>query len=139
MVDKIHSQAKEILKPIPLTKNREESATFLEHHRVIESQRSAQAPRGLISGIKKDLVVTNRLEEKPNRVALYGWHQDEGKPIQPLNISHVNWYVDYSHGVRLIKRTVLVNGKPRDIRQLFVSDEYAPFFCDEGILRRMTY
>lgn len=139
LVDKIHSQAKEILKPIPLTKNREESATFLEHHRLIETQRSAQAPRGLISGIKKDLVVTNRLEEKPNRVALYGWHQDEGKPIQPLNISHVNWYVDYSHGVRLIKRTVLVDGKPRDIRQLFVSDEYAPCFCDEGILRRMTY
>ena len=30
-----------------------------------------------------------------------GINQD-GKPIQPLYTGHVNWYVDYSHGVRLV-------------------------------------
>ena len=63
-------------------------------------------------------MVTNRLDEKPNRVAIYGWHKLDGKPIQPLTIVHVNWYVDYSHGVRLMKRTVMVDGKPRDVRHV---------------------
>ena len=58
------------LLPQPLTKDREATATFFEHHNLIENQRSK--PLGLlIVGIKKDVVLTNRLQEKPHRVAIY--------------------------------------------------------------------
>jgi len=28
------------------------------------------------------------------------WHQLNGIPIQPLYSGHINWWVDYSHGIR---------------------------------------
>jgi len=69
--------------------------------------------RGLISGIKKDVVLSNKTIEqgKTNRVAIYGWHQLNGKPIQPLYAGHINSYVDYSHGIRLVMDKIKVNGK----------------------------
>lgn len=139
MVDQIYSQSTEKLAPSPMTERREEPATFLEHHRIIEKQREPGLKRGLIAGIKKDIVISNRLEEKANRVAIYGWHQLDGKPIQPLNVSHVKSYVDYSHGIRLVKRFVLIDGKPRDIRQILMSSELAPLLSDEGVIRQFTY
>jgi hypothetical protein len=48
-------------------------------------------------------------------VAIYGWHKPDGKPIQPLYTGHVDWYVDYSHGIRLVSRTVTLDGKERDL------------------------
>src|SRR5204862_405661 len=92
------------LAPRPLTNDRDRALTFLEHNKLIEAQRAGQKLGDLVAGIKKDVVVTNRLAERPNRVAIYGWHKLDGLPIQPLTIVHVNWYVDYSHGIRLIKR-----------------------------------
>ena len=60
--------------------------------------------------------MTNRLggEAEPGRDLRLA--QARRKPIQPLTIVHRDTYVDYSHGVRLIRRTVMVDGKPRDIR-----------------------
>ena len=104
IVDAIDRIATVKLEPRPLTQEREAVATFLQHHEIIEQQRNGSRLGELVSGIKKDVVLSNRLEERPNRVAIYGWHKLDGKPIQPLNVSHVSWYVDYSHGVRLIKR-----------------------------------
>ena len=105
----IYKQAAVKLALIPLTEAREAVETFIKHNALIEKQRADILPpvtqRGLIAEIKKDVVVTNRLGEKPNRVAIFGWHKLDGIPIQPLTIVHVNWYVDYSHGVRLMKRT----------------------------------
>jgi hypothetical protein len=43
-------------------------------------------------------------------VASYGWHKLDGKPIQPVYAGHVNWYVDYSHGIRLIAKQVKMDG-----------------------------
>ncbi len=48
-------------------------------------------------------------------MAIYGWHKPDGTPIQPLTTVHVDWYVDYSHGVRLAKRTVKVDGQSADL------------------------
>jgi len=44
-------------------------------------------------------------------VAIYGWHKLDGKPIQPLYTGHVDWYVDYSHGIRLVSRTIYIDNK----------------------------
>ncbi len=87
----------------------------------------------------KEVRLSNRLAEKPNRVAIYGWHQLDGKPIQPLTIVDVDWYVDYSHGVRLMKRTVTVDGKLQDARQVLLSPSLSPLLSDEGPVLRPSY
>jgi hypothetical protein len=139
LADEVYKSAAVKLEPRPLTKDRENALTFLEHNNIIESQRAGQALGKLIAGIKKDVVVTNRLGERPNRVAIYGWHKLDGQPIQPLTIVHVNWYVDYSHGVRLMKRTVTVDGAARDVRPVLYSAELAPLLSDEGPITHPAY
>src|SRR5439155_7225507 len=106
------------LDPRPLTKDRDAATTFWQHHQIIEDQRKGQPLGLLIAGIKKDIVLTNRLKEKPHRVAIYGWHYPSGKPIQPLYVGHVDWYVDYSHGIRLMSRRMILDGKPMDVNDI---------------------
>lgn len=132
MVEDITKAAKVRLEPKPLTEDRDSVAAFLKHNAIVEQQRAGQS--GLIAGIKKDVVLTNRLNEKVNRVAIYGWHSLDGKPIQPLTIVHVNWYVDYSHGIRLVKRAMTVDDKPRDLKFLLHDAKLSPLVTDEGPL-----
>ncbi len=139
IVDEVYRTAQVKLEPRPLTRDRESATTFLEHNRIIEAQRAGKNLGDLVAGIKKDVVVTNRLGERPNRVAIYGWHKLDGAPIQPLTIVHVNWYVDYSHGIRLIKRAALVDGKPRDIRPILYAADLTPLFSDEGPIAHPSY
>lgn len=111
LVDDIYRAAKVILEPVPMYAFRDSTPTMYQHHLMIEGQRKLQ--RGLIAGIKKDVVLTEQLNAigKQNKVAIYGWHYLTGKPIQPVYTSHVNWYVDYSHGIRLVYDRIRVNGK----------------------------
>jgi hypothetical protein len=139
IVEAIHAAASVKLKPCPLTEAREAMATFVQHDRMIEKLRSGAALGELVSGIKKDVVLSNRLEERPNRVAIYGWHTPDGKPIQPLNVAHVAWYVDYSHGARLIKRQVEVDGQPQDLHRMLFSEKWSPLVSDEGSIRQVDY
>ena len=94
---------------------------------------------GLVAGIKKDVVVTNRLAERSNRVAIYGWHKLDGSPIQPLTIVHHAGYVDYSHGVRLMRRTVTMGNRPVDVRQVLCRADRAGLLSDEGTVSRPSY
>jgi hypothetical protein len=139
IVDAIYLAADLKLRPMPLTEAREAVATFEQHNRLIENERGGAIPGQLVAGIKKDLVLSNRLEERPNRVAIYGWHTLDGKPIQPLNVSHVNWYVDYSHGARMIKRQIDVEGQSRDLHLVLFSEKWSPLVSDEGPIRRVDY
>jgi hypothetical protein len=139
VVDEVYRAATVKLEPRPLTEAREAVATFARHHAIIEQQRAGKSFGGLVAGIKKDLVVTNRLAERPNRVAIYGWHKPDGSPIQPLTIVHVNWYVDYSHGVRLMRRAATVDGSPRDVRQVLYTEPWHRLLSDEGPVTRPTY
>jgi hypothetical protein len=135
VVDEVYKAATVKLDPQPLTEDRETVGTFLKHHEAIEGQREGKKLGELLAGVKKDVVVSNRLGEKPNRVAIYGWHKGDGTPIQPLTIVHVNTYVDYSHGVRLVKRAVTVDGRERDLRHVLVSPDLSPLVSDEGPIR----
>jgi hypothetical protein len=139
MVDVVYRSAIVKLEPRPLTEAREAPETFLRHHDLIEAQRAGRKLGDLVAGIKKDVVVTNRLAERPNRVAIYGWHKPDGSPIQPLTIVHHDRYVDYSHGVRLVRRAVTLDGKPRDVRQVLYAEPWHPLLSDEGRLSRPTY
>lgn len=136
MVNEIYEQSRVKLAPVPMYAFRDSSVTMWQHHLIIEGQR--QGRKGLIAGIKKDVVISNIVNQqaKQNRVAIYGWHLLNGKAIQPLYAGHVNWYVDYSHGIRLIKRTVKVDGKKMDYKEVLrnpllrglLSDEAEPLF-----------
>ena len=92
--------------------------SFLQHQDLIQQQLGVRQVGQLICGIKKDIVLTNHLSEHPHCVAIYGWRKADGTPIQPLYCKHLDTYVDYSHGVRLGRRSVLVDGKARDIRNV---------------------
>src|SRR6185369_14562390 len=74
MVNLIHDAAKVKLEPIPLGEPREAVTQFAHHNSLIEEQRKCQKLGDLVSGVKKDIVWSNRIAEKPHRLALYGWH-----------------------------------------------------------------
>jgi hypothetical protein len=99
---------------IPVGNTNELVNKFLEHNAQIEKQlREADGKKGqLIAGIKKDVILSACLATKPGKVVIYGWHKPDGNPIQPVYSGHVDWYVDYSHGIRFINNQVLIDGKP---------------------------
>jgi hypothetical protein len=131
IVNDIYNAATVKLSPVPLFAFRDSSPTMYHHHLIIEGQRRMR--KGLIAGIKKDVVSSGKLNDpsKHDRVAIYGWHQPGGKPIQPLYTGHVNWYVDYSHGVRLVYRMMKVNGKWMDYQEVMRDPELNRLFSDE--------
>jgi hypothetical protein len=137
IVDAIDAHAELHLEPRPLTENRESVSTFVQHHQIIESQRrhrsSSGGPLGaLITGIKKDVVLSPRIFERPNRLAIYGWRRRDGRPIQNLSVVHVDHYVDYSHGIRLVRNRVEVDGQRLGILDLLQDEQRCALVSDEG-------
>lgn len=136
MVDAIHAQARVRLTPRPMTPGpqMESTAYLLRHNATLEAQRAraGAGPGALIAGHKKDLVLTNRLAERPGRVAIYGWHHPDGRPIQPLSTVHGAGYADYSHGVRLVGGTAFIDGRAADLRALLADPRHAAILSDEG-------
>ena len=131
MVNDIYAAARVRLAPVPMYIYRDSSVTMWQHHLMIEGQRNRQ--KGLIAGIKKDVVISDLLthSDKKNRVAIFGWHQLNGKPIQPLYAGHVNWYADYSHGIRLVYRKIKVNHQWMDYTELLANPTLKKLLCDE--------
>lgn len=131
IVNDIYENATIKIAPFPLTENRDSFRTFYQHHQLIEQERNGR--NGLIAGIKKDVVITDKINNGPktNKVAIYGWHKTDGNPIQPLYTGHVNWYVDYSHGIRLVNRTIVIDGKMYDFTQVLKSDRFRKILSDE--------
>jgi len=131
MVNDIYEAAKVKLEPVPMYAFRDSAVTMYQHNLIIEGQRKLR--KGLIAGIKKDVVITEKLSRdlKPDRVAIYGWQKPDGKPIQPLYTGHVNWYVDYSHGTRLVYRMIYVNKKPMDYIDVLKDKNLRRLLCDE--------
>ncbi|MEO5511335.1 MAG: hypothetical protein ABIS27_11955, partial [Longimicrobiales bacterium] len=132
MVSDIWAAATTHLDPRPLTIERESPMTFLEHHRIIEGQLEGIARGTFVAGIKKDVVVSSRLLERPKRVAIFGWHYRNGEPIQPVYAGHVDWYVDYSHGIRPVRRWMRVDGIPRPFDKVLSDPQLRHLLSDEG-------
>jgi hypothetical protein len=139
MVDAIDQHAEVHLAPHPLTHEREAVTTFLQHHQIIEKQRVGKALGLLTAGIKKDIVLSPRIFERPRRLAIYGWRQLDGTPIQPLTIAHWNRYVDYSHGVRLVWNAVDVGGQILKITELLADPDRCGLVSDEGPMNPPAY
>ena len=138
MVDAIDAVAEVRLAPQPMTEDREAVAAFC--CRTTRSKSSAaDKPLGLLTiGTKKDIVLTPRIFERPQRLAIYGWRQLDGQPIQPLTIVHLDWYVDYSHGVRLVRDRSTSMASQHKIAEL-LRDRRCGLVSDEGPMQPPRY
>jgi len=138
IVDAIFSQSTFRLAPEPMPPGprMRSTAYYWEHNQRIQNQRLAlRLPLGaLISGHKKDVVMTNRLAPGQGRIAIYGWHRPSGVPIQPLSTVHGAGYADYSHGIRLLSDQVLLNGKSRLFYEILEDPAMAKVLSDEGVI-----
>lgn len=135
MVDAIYAQSAHHLPPTPLPAGplMRSNLYLFEHQQRIDTQRSDLPLGELISGHKKDLVLSNRLGQFPGRVAIYGWHRRAQDPIQPLSTVHGARYVDYSHGTRLVSSTIVVDGRARSIYEALQDPAIAPLLSREGV------
>ncbi len=138
MVDAIYAQAAAHMAPQPLPAGNEMRSTnySLHHNELVAGQRAALGVDlgELIAGDKKDIVLTNRLRSHLDRVAIYGWHVSDGRPIQPLSTVHGWRYADYSHGARLVSKNIFVNGQKRSIFSVLQDGRLALALSDEGVI-----
>ena len=142
MVNAISCQSFLHLRPEPMPPGPKMSSTqcYVDHNRKIREQRlSLGCPLDvLISGTKKDVVVTNHLARALGKIAIYGWHHRlSGTPIQPLTTVHSGSYVDYSHGIRLVSDRVLIEGELRSIYDVLEDSRLAKVLSDEGAIPKV--
>lgn len=138
MVDAIYANCKHRFTPQPLPAGPRMTSTeyYLMHNSMIDEQsRTRGFPFGVLaSGHKKDVVVTNRLIARPGQIAIYGWHRGIGDPIQPLSTVHGAGYADYSHGIRMVSRLAMVEGRLRPVSELLLDAAFAKVLSDEGTI-----
>lgn len=126
-----------IPEPLPPGPQMRSTPYYVKHNRKIKEQSLAlrRPLEVLVSGHKKDVVLTNQLARNQGRVAIYGWHRPSGTPIQPLSTVHHAGYADYSHGIRLVGGTVLLDSEPRSIYEVLEDPRLAETLSDEGPIR----
>lgn len=145
MVNAIYAQAAVKLAPSPLppTPAMVTVPVFERHNATVCQQRAAFLERfplgALTAGHKKDVVITSRLKSLPGKVAIYGWHQTNGVAIQPVYHGHAASWADYSHGVRLVSKKLIVNGDERLITDVLADPELTKLLSDEGVISQPRY
>ncbi len=147
VVNHIYANADVKLAPVtyaPVGNQNEGVPKFIEHNTAIESQlTNAGAILGQsVGGTKKDVVLSNLIIDpnRPGHVTIYGWHQLNGSPIQPLTNIHSELYVDYSHGIRLMDAQVSVDGNIMTAATILRSSTLYPLLSDEsGPMVQPTY
>lgn len=136
MVDAIYQQARVRLAPSPMTPGSKMTTTsyLLTHNDTVDRMRAERRDGldALTAGQKKDIVLSTRLRNAPGKVAIYGWHRTNGRPIQPLSTVHVARYADYSHGVRLISQTAFVDGRAVPLADIMADPKLAAIVSSEG-------
>ncbi len=141
MVDAIYAQAAVhfVPQPLPARSTMRSTEYSLHHNELVGAQRAALGVSlgSLVAGDKKDLVLTNRLRSHLDRVAIYGWHLTDGKPIQSLSTVHGWRYADYSHGARLISTRVFIDGRARSIFDVMQDSRLAHALSNEGVIENV--
>lgn len=144
MVNDIYAAAAVKLAPHPYSPtvyNIESVEVFNLSNTTIEQQRTAAGATlgSLLGGTKKDVMITSQLASRPGKVAIYGWHQLSGQPIQPLYLGHEITYMDYSHGLRMVRQIMLVDGEPRYIQDVLKDPVLCQLISDEGAVNDPRY
>jgi hypothetical protein len=150
MVDDIFAAATVKLRPEPIAPSAAMITVpiFAQHNDSVSRLQQPlldQYPLGeLVSGTKKDVIISNKIYKdlKPNvprPVVIYGWHQPDGQPIQPVYNGHEETYVDYSHGIRLVQNTVFLNGQATTISAILKDPGRCVLLSDEGEIAMPRY
>ena len=145
MVDAIYSAAEVRFapRPIPPSAAMTTFPVFLQHNEMVNTQRAiliGMPPRNALAvGHQKDVVISARLAGAPNKVAIYGWHQTNGVPIQPLYLGHAASWVDYSQCIRLVQSEMIVNGETKTIAEVLADPKLCGLISDEGVLTNARY
>ncbi len=147
MVDEIYQQAEIKLEPVtyaPVGNENEKVYKFVEHNSAIEAQRIAAGGQlgQLTGGTKKDVVLSNKIIDpnRPGHVVIYGWHQLNGDPIQSVTNIHIDTYVDYSHGIRMVDTEILVDNVAKNIRDILKDPVLYKILSNEaGVMVQPTY
>lgn len=145
MVDAIYTAAQVKLAPSPIPPSAAMTTVpvFLKHNKTIWAQRMALTnlyPAGaLVAGHKKDVVISRRLAVATNNVAIYGWQRTNGVPIQPLYLGHAWWWVDYSQGIRLVSKTMIVNGEEKSVTDVLADPKLCGLISNEGVITNARY
>ncbi len=130
-------------------------AQYAAHSALIDAQALAlnAGPDVLKAGEKKSVIVSNIAQ--PGKVLIFGWYRpppapdvfDDRKPmsapdrqpIQPKSNVHGAFYVDYSHGIRAIAGTCLLNGTPTNTVDLYQHPTLSHLVSNEGPVRLPRY
>jgi hypothetical protein len=143
MVDAVWAAARVRLEPEPIPPSPEMTTVpvFEDHNRRVRAQRARHRdPAGsLVAGHKKDVVITASLAANPGKVAIYGWHRTDGRVIQPLYAGHTDRWVDYSHGIRIVHREIVVDGKRLDLEEVLRDVTLATLLSAEGVIAEPRY
>ncbi|MCF8266633.1 MAG: T9SS type A sorting domain-containing protein [Ignavibacteriales bacterium] len=138
LVDNIYAKSSVKLQPVtytPVGNQNELVPKFILHNRAIDSLRILTGGElgELTGGTKKDVVISNLILDptRPDHVVIYGWHQLNGSPIQPLTNIHINTYVDYSHGIRFLGDEFLLDGELANITNILQHDILYKVLSDE--------
>lgn len=138
IVDLVHHYADVLLPPCiqPHDSAMGNTSRMFQHEQ--DLRRAIGGRSGLLSPVGKDWVITNRLNGTPNNAATYGLH-DARAPNrvlwQPLYTGHNRWHVDYSQVVRLVARTIVVDGRPSDIVAVLHDPVLCGLVSSEGVIR----
>jgi hypothetical protein len=144
LVDTIWTQAITKVEPQPFHPRDHDILSlrvFAEHHRVIEAQcvAAGHTTGTLLAGHMKDVVLSPQLATKPDRVAICGWHRLDGRAIQPLWTGHTTAHVDYSHGIRFVRRAMLLDGEPTNVDAVLADPVLHVLLSDEGPITAARY
>lgn len=148
MVDVIYNRAEYKLSPQPIPPSSAMTTVpvFWQHTDSIKQQfaqlgfdRSAD---NIVGGTKKDIIISYKIyspDRNYERVVIYGWHLSVNNPIQPVYNGHIAMYADYSHGVRLISNTALLNGDSVQVKDIVMDAGLWPLLSDEGMISQPWY
>jgi len=150
MVDDIYLHATVKLRPQPIAPSAAMITVpvFAQHNDSVWSLRAPLIPAHplgeLVGGTKKDVIISNKIYKDlkatvPKPVVIYGWHQLNGVPIQPVYNGHEETYADYSHGIRLVQNQCWLNGQETTIAAVLKDAEHCMLLSDEGIISVPRY
>jgi len=124
------------------------TAAFVNHHAAIEEERRGRC--GLLRTLGKDYINTRKLEGRPTRSAIYGWHAPRapyqaateagGHVWQPVGTTHIlDKFSDYSAFPTYVLRSCIFrlgdnHGVERDLNDIATDPQLCSLISSEGPL-----
>ena len=145
MVNDIYTAAEVKLAPATMTPGPAMTtiSVFSNHNAIVRAQRAeyltAHPLGALVAGHQKDVVIAAGLAAAPGKVAIYGWHQTNARPIQPLYLQHAAFWVDYSQCTRLVQQKMSVDGESKTVAEVLADPAFADLLSDEGTIAEARY